>query len=67
MSDGVWLSAAINLVVAIYFIRFYPASVVRKFQGRRLPPLFALLQRAIPVFGYLILLATAVLIFNAFN
>ena len=58
MSVGELLSALINIAVGVYFIRFYPAFAKRRFQGRRLPPLFAFLVKALPVVGYVLIAGT---------
>lgn len=54
LSSGEIISAAINLGVAIYLIHYYPRSVRRQFRTQPMPPLFAVLVKAIPVAGYLL-------------
>ena len=60
MSLGESLSLLINIAVGIYFIRYYPAQLKKSFQGKRLPPFFALMQRWLPPLGWLLVVGSVV-------
>lgn len=58
MGGGEVLSVLINIAVGVYFFWYFPRSVRGKLD--RLPPIFTLLNRVLPVFGYLLVGVTAV-------
>lgn len=53
-----WLSFVINLLVGLYFIRYYPKTLASSFRGRPIPPGFALLRKALYWLGWIIITAT---------
>lgn len=56
---GEYLSAALNLLIAVYLIVFYPRSVRRQFRGKpAIPPLFNILMKGAPIAGVLLALGT---------
>lgn len=59
MQGHEWLSVAINLLVALYFVRYYPTTQARSFRGRPIPPGFLLLRKVVFWLGWLIILGTA--------
>lgn len=58
LQGGEFISAALNLLIALYLIHFYPRSVQRQFHGRPIPPLFGLLARGMPLVGGLLAAGT---------
>lgn len=58
MGGGEWLSVAINLAVGLYLVWFYPRALRARLGSGRLPPLFALLRKVVPLLGYLLLAGT---------
>lgn len=58
MRGGELLSLLINISVGIYFIHYYPRSVRGKLD--RMPRIFSVLNRALPIFGYLLIAATVI-------
>lgn len=59
MNAGEVISLLINAGVGLYFARFYPAQVQRRFSGR-VPPLFAGLARLLQPVGWLLIGGSAV-------
>ena len=60
MRGGEFVSAAIQLLVAVYLIFFYPRGVRRQFRNRPVPPLFRKLAVAAPLVGYLLAAGTVI-------
>ncbi|MCF6219269.1 MAG: hypothetical protein L3J62_07235 [Gammaproteobacteria bacterium] len=53
-----WVAIAVNLLIAIYLIYFYPKTQAKIFQGIETPQAFVLLRTGAKVVGYLIILAS---------
>lgn len=53
MGGGELLSLLINVGVGAYFAWYYPRSVRGKLD--RMPPIFTVLNRVLPVVGYLLM------------
>ncbi len=60
MSEGLIISATINLLVALYMIYIFPRNLEKKLA--QMPPLFHFLHRAVPRLGKLIIILTLALI-----
>jgi O-antigen/teichoic acid export membrane protein len=60
MSEGLIVSAIINLLVAFYMIYIFPRNLQKKLP--QMPPFFKFLHRAIPILGKIIIIMTLLLI-----
>ncbi|GAB4293741.1 MAG: hypothetical protein Kow0096_09550 [Thiohalomonadaceae bacterium] len=58
MGGGELLSLLINIGVGAYFAWYYPRSVRGKLE--RMPMIFTLLNRVLPVLGYLLMVGSVV-------
>jgi hypothetical protein len=58
MGGGELLSLLINFGVGVYFAFYYPRSVHGKLD--RMPRIFTVLNRVLPVIGYLLMVLSAV-------
>lgn len=58
MGGGEALSVLINIAVGAYFAWYFPRSVRGKLD--RMPRIFTLLNRVLPVVGYLLMAGSAV-------
>ena len=60
MSNGDIFSIFINLLVGLYFAVLYPRTLKRRFSTSPIPPGFVLLQRYVPLAGWLIVSLTLI-------
>jgi branched-subunit amino acid transport protein AzlD len=60
MSNGLIFSLVVNIIVGVYFARFYPRSVRKNFPNGQPPPFFALLLKILPPVGVLLIVGSVI-------
>ena len=59
MTSAEWVSLTINLAIAVYFIHFYPKTLVKTFRDHPIPKGFLVVRGIIKVVGYVVLIGSA--------
>jgi len=58
MTVAEWASLAINLVIATYFIHFYPKTLAKIFHSHPIPKGFLLVRGIVKVVGYVVVIGS---------